>query len=319
MASAESKAAGADRAVSHADSPLSFIQKIIWHRNKKRHKKIVAAAAHLGAAVSQGELSHPESCACQTTDKFPILSPMHTTPARILRTYADSQPNARRYQPAKEREMEDHILRAARPVLARNGRIYTSIAGLAFAIRVSPATLRRHFPDLDALLGELLHRHLRAISDELGKIPQGTLNCHAARRAAYLAVTRTPYGGPTDAHILLLRDRHALPPDLAESIEAMRQSIGDLLAYPNGPLALAMLDTPCTDPTQIETMFAALTPASAPKEEPAPAPLPTASPPLNRASLTGTTSLARPAAIPIPATFTPRPSLKFPARAGPAV
>jgi len=244
---------------------------------------------------------------------------MNTTPARILRTYADSLPNARRYRSPEEREMEDHILQAALPVLARSGRAYTSFSGLAFAIRVPLTKLRRHFADLDALLGELLTRHLRAISDELGKIPQNTPNCQAARRSAYLAATRTPYGAPTEAQILLLRDRHALPPDVAEPIEAMRQSIGDLLAYPNGALALAMLDTPGTDPAHIETMFAALTPASAPKEEPAPAPLPTASPPLNRASLTGTTSLARPAAIPIPATFTPRPSLKFPARAGPAV
>lgn len=247
---------------------------------------------------------------------------MHITSPRILRGYADSQPNARRYQPPKEREMEEHILQAAKPVLVRNARIYTSVAGLAYAIRLPAATLRRHFPDLDGLLGELLHRHLRAISDELGKIPHDAPNCQAARRAAYLAFTRTPYGGHTDAHILLLRDRHALPPDLAESVEAIRQSIGDLLAYPHGPLALAMLDTPCTDLKQIETMFAALTPApAAPPEapkEPAPPPLSTAlPPPLKRHLLTGTTSLAQPTPISPHTTVTPRPPPKLPARASP--
>jgi AcrR family transcriptional regulator len=244
---------------------------------------------------------------------------MHITPARILRTYADSQPNARRYQPPKEREMEEYIVQAAKPVLARAGRITTSIAGLAFAIRVPPATLRRHFPDLDALLGEILVRHLRTISDALGKITNADPNCKAARRAAYLAATRTPYGGPTETHILLLRDRHALPPDLADSIEAMRQSIGDLLAYPDGPAALALLDTPGIDPAKIETFFTALAPAPAPanQEEPAEPLLHPAPPPPTKALLTGTTSLAPPAKIPLPKSFTPDPPAKWPARAGP--
>jgi AcrR family transcriptional regulator len=231
---------------------------------------------------------------------------MTTTPARILRAHADALPNARRYRSAKERETEDHILQAAKPVLANNGRATTSFSGLAFAIRIPAGTLRRHFPDLDALLSELLLRHLRAIADELGRIPHNTPNSQAARRAAYLAATRSPYGGPTEGHILLLRDRHVLPPDLAEPLEKIRQSIGDLLAYPNGPAALALLDTPGTTPATIETMFDALAPTPPPSEDPAPTLLPAAPRPPKKNLLTGT-SLVDSAPIPFPATLAPPP------------
>jgi AcrR family transcriptional regulator len=238
---------------------------------------------------------------------------MSTIPARILRAQADMQPSARRYRSARERDEEDHILRGAKPILARNGRANLNFGGLAFALRISVGLLRRHFPDLDSLLGEILLRHLREISEALGKIPQDAPNCQAARRAAYLAATRTQYGDPNEAQMLLLRDRHALPADLAEPIETIRQSIGDLLAYPNGPLALALLDTPGTDPSTVEAMFAAILPAASP----APAPLPEAASPPKKAVLTGTTALARLAPMPLPTPVTLRPLAKFPARAGP--
>jgi AcrR family transcriptional regulator len=188
------------------------------------------------------------------------------TPARILQATVDGLPNHRRRFSEKQRERQEYILTAALAVFARHGRAGLSMGAFGLALGMSPAAIRRLFVDLDTILAELLVRHLFAILRALTDIPADTPNRNTALRAAYLAATRTAEGRLTEPHILLLRERHSLPPDLATDIEATRDSIGEILAGADGAAALALLDTPGLAPSRIETMLAALDP----KPEPIP-------------------------------------------------
>ena len=86
------------------------------------------------------------------------------------------------------------------------------------------------------------------------------------KRQAYAAFTRTGLGGLTEAHLLLVRDRHFLPDDLLPQIEDARDAIGDTLAGANGREALLLLDEPTIPLPHIEPMLAALQPPAAPRQ-----------------------------------------------------
>jgi AcrR family transcriptional regulator len=188
-------------------------------------------------------------------------------PVRILRAQADALGARLPALCPREQAQQERILTAAARMMAQHGRKGVTLRSLADALGMSPMTIRRLFCDLDSILAEILTRHLRDIAARFGELPQDTEHLHAARRAAYLAYTRTLMGSPTEHHLLLLRDRHALPPDLAEPLETLRQSIADMLAYPNGAAALCLLDSPGLHAAEIETMIAVLTPE---KAEPTP-------------------------------------------------
>jgi AcrR family transcriptional regulator len=85
-------------------------------------------------------------------------------PIRTLRARADDLPNARPHLSARELDREDRILDTARALIFHFGRVNLTLDALAVAIRLAPATIRRHVPDLDSLLAELITRHLRAIA-----------------------------------------------------------------------------------------------------------------------------------------------------------
>jgi len=178
------------------------------------------------------------------------------TPLRLLR--ADAQDFDRNPPDLSPREWAqyDRIVEVGRSILARRGCHAVSLAGLAQALRMAPTTLRRHFPDMDALLGTILRQHLRNIAIEIGKIPHSTPDLHRQRRAAYLAFTRTALGGFTEAHLLLVRDRHTLPDDILPSIEQTRLALGGNLAGDMACEALSHLDNPFLAPPRIEAILA---------------------------------------------------------------
>ncbi len=180
--------------------------------------------------------------------------------------------------------------------MARHGRAGMTLTGFAHAMRMSPSALKTHFSDLDALLAEVLYRHLANIAAAIGaaKAPRDATIAQrrAARRAAYITFTRTPYSAPTEAHLILLRERHALPADLAGPIEDLRYQIGEMLAAEHAEAALALMDTPTLQPPQIEAMLAAIPeapswadkPQQTPAATPAPSPSAPAAPELTNVS-----------------------------------
>lgn len=185
-------------------------------------------------------------------------------PTRILRAVVDDLPNGRPIFSARELEQKERILTFGTALMIRFGRAGLAFNEFAIAIRLSPAAIRRHFVDIDALLGEILLRHLRNIIDAVSKIPPGTANRAQKQRAAYLAETRAPFGGPTGLHELFLRERKTVPPDIAEPLETLRLILGELMATPDeAPILLTLLDTHELSIKHIERMFSAIAPPRA--------------------------------------------------------
>jgi AcrR family transcriptional regulator len=180
------------------------------------------------------------------------------TPPRILRAREQNRdPDAYEFT-QRQSARHDRILAGSQCLLAEYGPDTIDFRDLATALRMATATLRFHFVDLHALLGTILRRHLRALAAALGKIPTDAPNRQELQRAAYLAYTRTPLGGFTEAHLLFVRDRHTLPPDQRETIELTRFGLGTLLAGDLGEEALLLLDAPIVDAARIEVCLAAL-------------------------------------------------------------
>ncbi len=148
------------------------------------------------------------------------------------------------------------MLRAALATMADYGRETFTIAQLANALEISPGTLRRHFIDMDGLMMEILERHLQEVSAAIGRVPLDTPDLPAARRAAYLAATRTPEGGLTEAHHLLTRDRFTLPEDDQEALDAIRLGLGAELGGISAELVLSLLDSPKLGAEDIEFIMA---------------------------------------------------------------
>jgi AcrR family transcriptional regulator len=216
------------------------------------------------------------------------LDAMHI-PARILRATVENR--HKRPEPTiRELEREDRFVAGAQTAFAEHGRNRVTVAGMARSLRTSAAMLRHCFCDLDALFAEILHRHLSSLAKAFGAIDRDDPDVFQKRRAIYLAATRTALGGLTEAHILLVRDRHLLPDDLLPAVEAHRHSIGLLLAGPLARRALHILDSPDWDAESIEETLtfqarkiaqptqppAAQPPAPAPAKPSPPAPPPTA-------------------------------------------
>jgi AcrR family transcriptional regulator len=179
-------------------------------------------------------------------------------PARLLRVRTDDLPQPRRFLNDRERERRALILAAGREVMAVHGRHAITLSQLAIALRMAPASFRRHFTDIDDLLGTILRDHLMEVARALGRVPQDAPDRRAAQRAAYLHATRTAFNAPTEAHLLLIRDRHALPPDEFDSVEKLRLGIGDILAGAHAVEALTLLDTPECRLPQIEAALAGI-------------------------------------------------------------
>jgi AcrR family transcriptional regulator len=150
--------------------------------------------------------------------------------------------------------------------MAEAGRHTITLTSMALALRMVRSALRHHFCDLDELLSEILHRHLARLAKIVGEAASyDDPDALRKRRAAYLAATRTALGGLTEAHLLLVRDRHLLPADLRSAIEAFRHDIARLVAGPLAEKALTLLDSPAWTEEEIE---AALSPKQPPQPQP---------------------------------------------------
>ncbi len=195
-----------------------------------------------------------------------------TTPDRILRAKAQARDPSHFAFTARQRQRHERIIALGQYLIADEGRHNITFRSLACALRMSPAALRFHFVDMEALLGKIIRRHLLRLAAALGTYEPTDPARQQKRRAAYLAYTRTPLGGLTEAHLVLVRDRHTLPDDERNSIELMRQGLGKLLAG-HGELAeeiLLRLDAPGLDAGIEARPEIPLIPAPPPQPQPLP-------------------------------------------------
>jgi AcrR family transcriptional regulator len=179
---------------------------------------------------------------------------------RMARAIADATLGPPVLTPRQQRR-QANILTVATEMIARFGLSHCSMRLIAHALRIGTATLRWHFSDLDCILAEILRAHLAGLTQAIADVPQTAPDAQQRKRAAFRHYTRGANATFTHEHLLLVRDRSQLPPDLAEPIEAAYQEIGICLA---GTLAghsadaLAMLDTLRLTAPEIETRLALL-------------------------------------------------------------
>ena len=165
-------------------------------------------------------------------------------PLRILRAEADAYDTDPPELSPRQQKRQARILKLAPILLASHGMQAITLTALALALRLDRGTLRFLFPDIPALIGEILTRHLTNILQTLAALPPKIPNAEEQRRAAYRALTRTPQGNFTPEHIILLRDLAALPDDIREPLERLNAQIPRLLARQNGETIRAALDSP---------------------------------------------------------------------------
>jgi AcrR family transcriptional regulator len=180
-----------------------------------------------------------------------------TTPDRILRAKAQACDPSHFAFTERQRQRHERVIAISQHLIAEEGCQNITFRGLARALRMSTAALRFHFVDMEALLAEIIRRHLRRISAALGRYEPTDPTRHQKRRAAYLAYTRTPDGGFTEAHQVLVRDGHTLPDDERKGIEMIRRGLGKLLAGDQADEAFLVLDAPSLDPAAIEARLGA--------------------------------------------------------------
>ncbi len=177
---------------------------------------------------------------------------------RLIRATVQARINPNQTRTARDQHRRDQIIAATQSLLTAYPRHTITIATLATGMIISPATIRRHFLDIDSIVAEILQNHLRAIIKTIGEIPADCENLAQKRRQAYLAATRTPWGNLTNTHALYVREAQSLPEDLASAISQMRVSIGYTLAGDRGHDMLQMLDTPWANHALIEIFCAAI-------------------------------------------------------------
>jgi AcrR family transcriptional regulator len=180
---------------------------------------------------------------------------MHT-PLRILRERAAEIPGVSPNFSPSELTRRATILRAGRTLMAEEGRSAFTLAKFAGMIWITAATIRRHFIDMDSLLFDILMDHLRSLSAALGAVPRSAPDRPAACRAAYLAHTRTAWGGLTEAHRLFVRDRACLPPDDRAALERIHLGLGHFLGGESDVSTIQLLDTEILEAEEIEEIIA---------------------------------------------------------------
>jgi AcrR family transcriptional regulator len=155
--------------------------------------------------------------------------------------------------------------------MARYGRATITMSAFSTGLRLSPAQIRWHYPDLDNLFGAICRDHIRNLFKAIDQaVPYADdPDPYQAARAAYYHFTRGALGTFNEAHALFVRDRHLLPPDEAESVTMLYNSLANCLGGEDGWQALHLLNTDGITLATIENTMAQLT-GTEPRPPPAP-------------------------------------------------
>ena len=224
-----------------------------------------------------------------------------STPIRILRAQVETLIDLRATWRPAQFQRERLILRLATALIATHGLGNITLPALAQAMMMANATLKRYFVDLEALVGAILRRHLKALQTALAEIPADTPNLHATRRQTWLRLTRTDSGDFNDEHKIFVKFRHHLPADIRPALEALYQELGTELAAAFEPKqTLEILDSVLTTPANLEMILTAATPAPAGATQLRPAASRPAAIQPRPETLPNPAFLPRPAAVPPP-------------------
>jgi AcrR family transcriptional regulator len=207
------------------------------------------------------------------------------TPTRILRTLCEELDPSMHDRTIREESQFQRILKCAPALLTFYNIDRITFTALATAMKMAPATLRKHFVDIPALLGYLIREHLREINAAISTIRHGTPNQFQLRRAAYLTATRKPLGAHTEIHLLMLNNLANLPDDVRLPLLEFQAQLAAALAPPGqAEFVLSMIENPYITPSRLEAIIAtpesawhetAFEPTAEAAEAPAPLTIPT--------------------------------------------
>jgi AcrR family transcriptional regulator len=186
------------------------------------------------------------------------------TPARHIRALVAHLEGARRPLTPTQQDRQTYILQAGRLAITQFGFDSLKMPQFGLGLRLTPAQIRWHYPDLENLLDAILRDHLETIANAIDDSIQdpNDPDRHQTARAAYFAATRDANGRFTEAHRLFLQNRHHLPEDEAKTIDI---SVGNLARTlggdTNGTEALNLLNTETHTLADIEDAMTGLTSA----------------------------------------------------------
>jgi AcrR family transcriptional regulator len=193
------------------------------------------------------------------------------TPARHIRGIVDGLPGAHRTLTNAQQDRQKLILQTGRIAMARYGRDTITMPEFSVGLRLTPAQIRFHYPDLDNLLGAILRDHIKNIIQAIHEaVPYADdPDPYQAARAAYFGFTRGALGTFNEAHQLFLRDRNKLPEDEIESVNILFESLAYFVGGEHGWHALGMLNTDGVSLATIEEAMSELA-GTVPRPPPAP-------------------------------------------------
>ena len=179
------------------------------------------------------------------------------TPTRILRSLCEELDPSMHDRTIREEGQFQRIMKCAPTLLTFYNIDRITFTALAVAMKMAPATLRRHFVDIPALLGYLIREHLLEINAAIAAIRRDTPNFFQLRRAAYLTATRKPLGAHTEIHLLMLNNLANLPGDVRLPLIELQNAIASALAPPGqADFVLSMIENPYITPRRLEAIVA---------------------------------------------------------------
>jgi AcrR family transcriptional regulator len=141
--------------------------------------------------------------------------------ARHIRGVVAHLEGANRPPTPAQQDRQAYILEAGRIAIGQFGFGSITMAKFSLGLRLTPAQIRWHYPDLENLLGAIFRDHLTTIANAIDNAGHGRddKQRRQAARAAYFGATRDATGAFNDTHRLFLRDRSHLPEDEAKSVD----------------------------------------------------------------------------------------------------
>ena len=129
-----------------------------------------------------------------------------------------------RTQAADFDQKQDAIMRQAAHLFARKSFASASLADIANAARVSKSLIYHYYPAKEAILHDIMRRHVDDLLQTVRKTNDAALNAATQLQATSRALLRR-YVGAADAQKVLLYELDALPRQERGEIVAMQRAL----------------------------------------------------------------------------------------------
>lgn len=123
-----------------------------------------------------------------------------------------------------------HLLRTAASLFARHGYDRTSLAMIGVAAGVSKGLVYHYYADKDAVLADIIGRHLRDLIAVVEEAARADGRDGATRLADMAVALLEAYRDADDQHRVQVAHLRLLPPSVQEELKALERRLVDLFA-----------------------------------------------------------------------------------------